>query len=77
MTTKEVKIQRALGLLNISDMPLEQLLRFRNKLERDNEEGLEDCDMDLYQEVLDEINSLRPISIEEEIDLLDKGLYVR
>lgn len=78
MTTKELKIQRALGLLDISDMPLEQLLRFRDKLEKDNENLAEDFDMNLYQEVLDEIVYLKGyISFTEEIDLLDRGLDVR
>lgn len=78
MTTKELKIQRALGLLDISDMSLEQLLRLRNKLEKDNENLAEDFDTDLYQEVLDEIVYLKGyVSFAQEIDLLDKGLDIR
>lgn len=78
MTTKELKMQRALGLLNIADMTLEQLLRLRNKLEKDNENLAEDFNMDIYQEVLDELDHLkRYISVAEEVDLLDKGLDIR
>ena len=76
MTTKELKIQRALGLLNISDMPLEQLLRFRNNLERDNENCEKDFDDGLFREVLNEIKWItRYLSFAEEVDLMDKGLY--
>ena len=78
MTTKELKIQKALGLLDVSDMPLEQLLRLRDKLEKDNENLAEDFNMDIYQEVLNEIDHLkRYVSSAEEIDLLDKGLDIR
>ena len=78
MTTKELKIQRALGLLDVSDMSLEQLLRFRNKLERDNENLAEDFDTDLYQEVLDQIEHLAQyVSFSKAIDLLDRGLDIR
>ena len=77
MTSKEVKIQRALGTLpNIADISFERLLRFRDKLAKDNEECVKDFDLGLYEEVLEEIDRIsHTLSAAEEIDLLDKGLY--